>query len=498
MKKAITLITILLNFGYIQAQAPAIQWQKCYGGSLFEEPTDIKLTSDGGYVVVGKSESNDGNVTGNHGIYDFWIVKLDATGSIQWQKCFGGTNYDFANAIQTTSDGGYIVVGNSNSTNGDVTGNHGNDDCWVVKLDATGSIQWQKSLGGSNRDVGFDIQTTSDGGYIVAANSRSNNGDVIGNHGAQDYWIVKLDASGAIQWQKSYGGTGDENVSAIQITSDGGYVVIGTSSSNNGDVTGNHGAGDCWVLKLDATGILQWQKSLGGSNEEGGKSIKITSDGGYIIAGFSFSTNGNVTQNYGDSDCWVIKLDVTGNLQWQKSLGSYGTDNAFAVELTSDGGYLIAGINAQDCWVLKLDATGVLLWQKSFGGPNGDFAYAIKTIPDGSYVCAGFSAENGGDVTGNHGGGDYWIVKLGPDLATPVFEKQAIVIYPNPVCNELQIQSTANTTITSAKIITINGQVVLEQTQNSNTINVENLAQGMYILEAYSGEEKYTNKFVKE
>ncbi|MEO5776114.1 MAG: T9SS type A sorting domain-containing protein [Flavobacterium sp.] len=511
MKTKISLLLTVLSFVYTQAQAPAIQWQKPLGGTNNEGAAAIQKTPDGGYVTAGSNTSNNGDVTGNHGGYDYWIVKLDAIGNIQWQKSLGGSGDDVADAIQTTADGGYIVTGYSNSNDGDVSGNHGNQDCWVVKLDTTGNIQWQKSFGSSNGDAAFSIQLTSDGGYVMVGYSSQNDGNVTGNHGGPDYWVVKLDAGGNMLWQKSLGGSADDVGQSVQTTSDGGYIVAGYSSSNNGNVTGNHGTTDYWVVKLDASGNIQWQKSLGGSNTDYAQAIQTTSDGGYIVVGSSFSNNGNVTGNHGGiSDFWVVKLNATGTLLWQKSLGGSDADYAQSIQTTSDGGCVVAGYSysndgdiignhgSSDCWIIKLDITGTKQWQKPLGGSGEESANSIQNTSDGGYVITGFTNSNDGDITGNHGGLDCWVVKLAPDaLATPAYEKLDMVIFPNPVCNALQIQTPANKTITAAKIIAINGQVILE-TQNSTTINVENLAKGIYILEAYSGEEKYTNKFVKE
>ncbi|HVX28799.1 MAG TPA: hypothetical protein VHB70_20795, partial [Parafilimonas sp.] len=202
---------------------------------------------------------------------------------LQWQKTYGGNQQEYANSIEQTKDGGYIIAGNTYSkNNGDVTNNHGNSDYWIVKTDAFGNIQWQKSYGGSLNDVANSIQQTTDGGYIVAGYAASNNGDVIGNHGSADYWVLKLDASGNIQWQKSLGGSDFERANIIQQTVDGGYIVAGFSYSNNGDVTGNHGSADYWIVKLDSTGNIEWQKSLGGSAYEEPylHSIQQTTDGG--------------------------------------------------------------------------------------------------------------------------------------------------------------------------------------------------------------------------
>jgi hypothetical protein len=200
--------------------------------------------------VAGYTNSNDGDVTGNHGSNDFWVVKLNSTGVLQWQKTLGGSGSDKATSVQQTADGGYIVAGYTNSTNGDVTGNHGSNDFWVVKLNSTGLLQWQKTYGGNSSDVAYSIQQTTDFGYIVAGCTNSNNGDVTGYHGTMDYWVTKLDSAGILQWQKTLGGYDYEAANSIQQTADGGYIVAGWTYSTNGDVTGYHGNVDFWVVKL--------------------------------------------------------------------------------------------------------------------------------------------------------------------------------------------------------------------------------------------------------
>ena len=177
-------------------------------------------------------------------------MKLDATGNITWQKSLGGTNQDYGYSIQQTTGGGYIVAGYSNSNDGDVTGNNGGVDCWIVKLDTVGNITWQKSLGGSGFDSAYSIKQTQDGGFIVACESYSNDGDVTGNNGSYDYWIVKLDSGGEITWQKSFGGSEGDAASSIQQTNDGGYIIAGSSYSNDGDLTVNNGLNEHWIIKL--------------------------------------------------------------------------------------------------------------------------------------------------------------------------------------------------------------------------------------------------------
>jgi hypothetical protein len=283
--KRILLLTLLLISSFGFGQKVVIDWQKTLGGSSPDHATSIQQTTDGGYIVAGYSSSDDGDVTGDNGSYDSWVVKLDAVGNITWQKSLGGSGDDRAYSIQQTANGGYIVVGWSDSNDGDVIGNNGDFDYWVVKLDAVGNITWQKSLGGSGLDRAWSIQQTTDGGYIIVGQSFSNDGDVTGNNGWADYWIVKLGVSGNIIWQKSLGGSSYDYAHSIQQIADGGYIVAGRSKSNNGDITGNNGGYDFWIVNLDASGNITWQKSLGGSGADAAYSIQQTTDGGYIIVG---------------------------------------------------------------------------------------------------------------------------------------------------------------------------------------------------------------------
>lgn len=290
---------------------PGIQWQKSFGSTNDDGAFAIKQTSDGGYIVAGWSDGSNTDVMGNHGFYDYWLVKTNGTGSIQWEKSLGGTEDDIAQFVQQTTDGGYVVVGYSMSTDLDVTGNHGMYDYWVVKLNDTGGIQWQKSLGGSDYDWPYSIQQTTDGGYIVAGWSYSTDGDVTGNHGEWDYWVVKLNDTGGIEWEKSLGGSGADEANSMQQTTDGGYIVAGSTNSTDGDVTGYHGGGDYWIVKLNNTGGIQWQKCMGGTDPDIAYCVQQTTDGGYVLAGVSRSTNGDATVNYGNHDYWVVKLEGT-------------------------------------------------------------------------------------------------------------------------------------------------------------------------------------------
>ncbi|MBX3257764.1 MAG: T9SS type A sorting domain-containing protein [Chitinophagaceae bacterium] len=399
------------------AQAPDIQWEK-FLETLNDDfqASSIQQTTDGGYILAGAIPAQNFN--------SYLIIKFDAAGNIQWQKTLGGRYFDEAYSIQQTTDGGYIVAGNSSSNDGDVSGNHGGNDYWVVKLDATGNIQWQKSLGGTGEDKAKSVQQTTDGGYIVAGYSNSNDGDVSGNHGGYDYWVVKLDTTGNIQWQKSLGGTDTEWAYSIQQTTDGGYIMAGYSASKNGDLTGNHGDYDYWIVKLDTTGNIQWQKSLGGTGRDVANSVRQTADGGYIVAGYTTSNDKNVSGNHGSVDYWIVKLGAAGNVHWKKCIGGSKSEWTTSMQETPDGGYIVAGYTRSndgqvsgnhgeaDCWIVKLNVSGDLLWQKCIGGADNDYATSIQPTTDGGYIIAGYAETNDGYArTG-------WIIKLFPDEKT--------------------------------------------------------------------------------
>jgi len=482
------------------AQVPVIEWQRSLGGTAQDWAHSIAQTSDSGFIVAGGSASNNGDVTGDHGGSDYWVVKLDATGAVDWQVALGGTAYDVATSIKQTTDGGYIVAGASSSNDGDVTGNHGNQDYWVVKLTSTGTLQWQRSLGGTENDFASSIEQTTDGGYIVAGVSVSTNGDITGSHGQWDYWVVKLTGTGAIEWQKALGGTSDERAHSIIQTADGGYIVAGWTESNNGDVTGNHGGSDIWMVKLSGTGAVEWQSALGGTGGDFAKSVEQTADGGYIVAGESNSNDGDVTGDQGGFDYWVLKLTGTGTIEWQKTLGGTANDFGSCIEQTADGGYIVAGSSGSsdgdvsdnhgilDIWVVKLSSTGTIDWQKALGGTAHDGAYSIKQTIDGGYILAGLSGSNDGDVTGNHGDYDYWVVKLSGSSPTSIERNTPLIscsIYPNPAETYIWIETAATTTGVPFRLIDVAGRTVLRGAlyQGTSRVDVSHLVEGVYSVE---------------
>jgi len=308
-------------------------WAKIYGGASDDTAFSVQQTSDGGYILAGVTRSFGA------GGYDALLIKADASGNVQWAKTYGGTSGDYAYSVQQTSDGGYIVVGYTNSFGA------GDYDIFLIKADASGNVQWAKTYGGTSGDYAYSVQQTSDGGYIVAGRTYSFGA------GYYDIFLIKTDASGNVQWAKTYGGTSGDYAYSVQQTSDGGYIVAGT--------TWSFGAGyyDIFLIKTDASGNVQWAKTYGGTDYDWAYSVRQTSDGGYIVAGY--------TQSFGagDYDIFLIKTDANGNISWAKTYGGTDYDWAYSVRQTSDGGYIVAGYTASfgafgDIFLIKTDANG--------------------------------------------------------------------------------------------------------------------------------------------
>ena len=435
MKTAVLIVSLLLFTTIAKAQ---IDWQHCYGGTGYEECNAIRATFDSGYILAGYTSSNDGDIIGNHGGGDFWVVKISANGAIEWQKCYGGSNDELAYDIRQTVDSGYVVAGRTNSNDGDVTGNHGGGDVWVVKISSTGVLQWEKCIGGSGGDLGFSVGQTNDGGYIIAGETNSNDGDVSGNHGESDVWVVKLSDTGSIEWAKCYGESNEDAATSIQQTMDGGYIVGGNSYSNDGDVSGHHGdtsTADFWMVKLAATGSIEWQKSLGSTTQDWEGTTIQTKDSGYISVGNTSLENGDVSNLVGGPDVtdgWIIKLSGTGVKQWDKCI-------------------YINGFG-------KLFETGNIDWVGNYGGSFWDEFYSVAPVNEGTGIAAGYAISNNGDVSGNHGNKDYWVVKFGWHTNVPIIGGYGLTLVPNPADHYLSI--TAKNEITSITIPNIMGQLV--------------------------------------
>jgi len=440
--KRITLLLFTLPFiGSMLAQAPAIEWQTTIGSTGYDFLNAIGQTSDGGYILGGYS---DGNISGNKsednfGGDDYWIVKLNAAGNVEWENTVGGGNFDRFYSVEETNDGGFILGGQSLSGGGwgdKSESNKGGYDYWIVKLNASGVVEWDRSYGGIGNDQLYNAQPTTDGGYMLAGTSDSGiSGDKTENRvGNSDFWIIKIDATGNIIWQNDIGGLMFDNVYSAYETADGGYILGGTSTSGiSGDKTaGNYGVVDYWIVKLNASGTVVWDKTIGGTLNDYLYTVIPTADGGSIACGMSESgLTGNKTDNTnGLYDYYIVKLDNSGNITWQNSIGGTGNDYTFvnAITQTSDGGYAIAGYSQSaisgdkteantgswDYWIIKITNLGAISWQTVLGGASGDYANAISTTADEGFIIGGYSYSNAsGEKTENaFGDADYWVLKL--------------------------------------------------------------------------------------
>lgn len=351
--------------------AAAGGWARSTGGMDQEIYRSVTRTSDGGYFIAGRTMSFGA------GSSDGWCLKLDASGNPVWQRVLGAIGDDFFYSAQQTSDGGYVLVGETDANKGSYR------DGWVVKLDSAGKTKWKRTFGSTSNDVFYAVQQTSDGGYIVAGYTGSR------GTGFDDGWCLKLDASGKPVWQKIYGGIGTDSLFSVQQTSDGGYVAAGYSEGSAGT------SFDAWCIRLDTTGTPLWRYFYGGSGVDSADHVRQTSDDGYVIAGVSDSFGA------GQQDGWFAKLDTAGKIVWQKTFGGTGWERFDCVRQTSDGGYILSGYTDSygsgngDGWCVKVNSTGKAAWQMTYGGAGIERLYSVLQTPTGGYVAAGYTDSFG-------------------------------------------------------------------------------------------------------
>lgn len=374
--------TIFILPGICSDSNISLVWDSVFGGKNNDYATSLIQTTDGGYMVAGTTYSYGA------GGRNFWVIKLDNKGNVVWDKTFGGNSCDCAYSLIQTADGGYAVAGKTYSYGA------GGWDFWIIKLDSVGNKEWDKTYGGSDDDYLKSLIQTADGGYAVAGETLSFGA------GGKDVWFIKLDSDGNKIWDKTFGGSKYDYAESLIQTMDGGYVVAGGTESYS------VGKSDFWVIKLDNQGNREWDKTFGGSDWDMAYSLIQTADGGYAVAGGTFS------YGEGEEDFWIVKLDNGGKKVWDKTFGGNDWDMATALIKTDDGGYAVTGITksygagGKDFWVIKLDNEGNKLWDKTFGESDDDSAWSLIQTDDGCYVVAGGASFNG-TVRG-----DFWIIKF--------------------------------------------------------------------------------------
>jgi len=378
------------NSGYSNVDAARtllVPWARSYGGSSHDIANSISATSDGGYLLTGTSESFGGGM----GFKDIWVVKIDREGAVVWQRVYYGTADGRGLSSVQTGDGGYMVAGSTKSFGA------GAEDILLMKLDPLGNIEWQMAYGGADSDVPSGVIEASDGGFAVAGRSASFSS-------SDDCWVLKVDQTGAIEWQFAYGRDGTDAAASIIQTDDSGFVVAGESDSFGASV-------DCWIFKIDRDGEFEWQLSYGGAESDRARSIARTGNNGLIVTGTSGS--------FFPKGFWTLKLRSDGAIQWQKSYGDGSggippaSSASHSVVSTDEGGYLGAGEvthghGRRDFHVIKVDVSGVIEWQKIYDCVSYDRALCAAGAGDGGFIVAGTRTHQGVDD-------DFWIVKTNND-----------------------------------------------------------------------------------
>ena len=401
----------------------------CFGGSLGDAGFGLADILGMGYIVVGATASNDGDVTGNHGSMDVWVLMLGAEGEASWQKALGGSQADAGSAVAVLPDGTYAVVGTTLSNDGDVSGNHGKSDIWVTGLDEKGALLWQECYGGKQDDGGADIIATPDGGLVVAGWTNSfMESNRVGN---QNGCILRIGPDHEVIWTNVMGDSGSDALLAVTAAPEVGYVTTGSYTDIEGAassiISEKTGYTSVWVVQVSEDGSCVRQSVYGGTLNDAGYAIAPVSSGGYLVAGYTDSADGDISQAYGGRDLLLLRLDEQCELLWSKNLGGSGNEEGWTVAETADGDIIVAGYTTsndgmvsgnhgmEDAWVIKVTADGTPVWQRCIGGTGADYAEKIVVNEDDSIVVTGKTISNDGDITGNHGSSDLWIVTLGPD-----------------------------------------------------------------------------------
>ena len=404
------------------------------GGTKNESGQTVVATSDGGFAILGYSQSMDGDLLNKSNIsYDFWLIKYNFNGEQEWQKVYGGSSDDRGYDIILSNDNNMVIFGSSKSADGDVSSNAGSNDFWIAKISNSGAIIWEKSLGYNGSDNGYSVIQTIDNGYLLlgvldvtASDGEGNNRISSYRHAGGDYWAVKLDSNGILEWSRYFGGNFTDTSYAACQTQGGDYIIIGSSDSDDIDISNNKGTYDFWIIKISSEGNLIWEKSYGGSEIDEALDITPTTEGNFIVCGNTRSNNIDVSSNNGAADIWILKITPNGEILWEKTYGGNSFEAAKSVHQTTDNGFIIAGNSRSDNndltknngqndgWIFKINQDGILQWQTSIGGSNIDLLMDSTQLQDGSIVAVGNTSSSDLDISENKGFTDLLLIRLNP------------------------------------------------------------------------------------
>jgi len=367
----------------VRVPTPVLEWEKTFGGTDYDIGYSVQVASDGGYIITGYTKSSEA------GEPDVYLVKTDSDGNMEWNRTFGGTGWDYGQSVQLVGDDGYIIAGNAEFYG------INRDFVYLVRTNSTGHMMWNKTYGSTGTEIGHSVQVTGDGGYIIV-------GETFSDWTGMDVYLVRTDSSGNLIWNKTLGGSGWDYGYSVQVTGDGGYIITGKTNS--------YGTGqDVYLIKTDSGGNMIWNNTFGGPKNDVGYSVQVTDDGGYIIVGETTS----IGEGY--PDVYLVRTNSSGHMIWNKTFGYWNTDIGHSVQVTDDGGYIIVGETVHsrvpsgwDVYVVKIDSDGNRVWEKWLGQELGSSGYSVQLTGDGGYIITG-ATRSASDYSF-----DVYLGKLGP------------------------------------------------------------------------------------
>ena len=445
------LVSVMVMLGFVASLFAVITFERTYGGTNSDEGLEVEQTSDQGYIIAGSTRSFGA------GEYDVYLIKTDSLGDTLWTKVYGGTDWDKAQSVQQTQDGGYIIGGWTQSFGNGVS------DAYLIKTNASGDIVWTRTYGGTDGDDGQCVRQTSDSGYIFVGRTNSSGA------GDFDVYLVKTDVSGDSMWAKTFGSAYIDFAVCVQQTSDEGYIIVGM----NGSLAG----GDVYLIKTDSLGDSLWTRVYGGGNSDRGYFVNLTQDGGYIITGETSSYGA------GGSDVYLIKTDASGDTTWTKTYGGSASEAGVSVQQTQDGGYIITGRTQSygagevDAYLIKTDSSGDTMWTRTYGGASYDWGFSAQQTLDDGYIMAGYTQSFGA------GSYDFYLIKTDQNGNVGVEEE-----------SQKAVDRSVSATIVSGPLLLPEDKMCRVFDVSGRLVTPDLIMPGVYFLEI---EGEITQKIVK-